>query len=218
MTYQIFDINDYKILAPLKCGTRYLEMCLGKPETTTSYMFKETLVNTKIKKIIIREPYEHMISALHTLILTEIQENHLNKSTEIEHNDLNKQTIPYDDVFKKYFNQLNSINIEEQNGHWSNSIYKELYFYWRRNRGYVDILHLNDLTDFLKQEGFSKVKFKASDYNFNNYNYWCSKEDLMLFIMENYENEWVLLMLQIDESNIWYNRLMDKEVIEIKLI
>lgn len=207
MTYQIFDINDYKILAPLKCGTRYLELCLNEPETITSYIIKKTLVNTEIKKIIIREPYQHMTSALHTLILTEIEKNRLNN-----------EKVPYDNVFTKYLNQFNAIRIEEKNGHWCNLIYEELYFYWRRNREYVDIIHLNDLNEFLKQEGVYKVEFKSEDYNFNYYNYWCSKEDLMLYIKQNYENEWASLMLQVDESNIWYNYLMNKEIVEIKLI
>ena len=206
MVYQIYDLNDYKILAPLKCGSRYLEKYLGKPTTIESNVFKSKLIVEGVKKIVIRSPMEHLISALHTAILGEIEDNYKTG-----------KDIPHEKVFMKYLLQFKGWDTNSSNAHWSKSTYEEIYFYWRRNREYVDILHLSELTYFLKDEGINVLRHNPKDYNFNQYKYWCSKEDLMFFLMDNYKSEWKYLQLQIDESNVWYNHLMNKEVIEIDM-
>jgi hypothetical protein len=97
-------------------------------------------------------------------------------------------------------------------------MYKDLYWYWRRNRHNTDVINLNDLSSYIKQLNFTEVDYDFNDYNFNGIQLWCSKEDLMLFINSNYKEEWEDLMEQINESNIFYNHLINKEVLEIKLI
>ena len=205
MVYQIFNINDYKILAPLKCGSRYLEKYLGTPQSIDSSFLKSKLIIEGVKLIIIRSPLEHIISALHTEILGEIEEN-----------TLKGEDVPHEKVFLKHIRQFKQLNNGESTmAHWSPNMYKEIYFYWRRNREYVKLMHLSQLTSFLRGERIQAINHDPNHYNFHQYKYWCSKEDLMFFIMENYKSQWEDLKLQIEESEIWYNHLMNKEIIEI---
>ena len=200
MVFKLF--NGDTILAPLKCGTRYLEMVFGAPSSEIAcYTLNRNLFIPTLKTIIIRPPIEHLISALHTEILGFLREN---KEGDI------KETL------NTFVSNGSGI---WQNAHWDKNVYSDLYWYWRRNRNYVNVIELKNLSSHLKELKIKKLpKYDSNDYNFNNYKYWCSKDDLMLFIKTNYKTQWDNLMEQIGVSTIFYDYLINKEVIEIKLI
>ena len=199
MNFKLF--NDDTIIAPLKCGTRYMEKVFGDSSSRiTSNDLKGRLFIKNLKVIVIREPMDHLISALHTVILRQVE---LDDRVKIK-NILGEFVL---------FNETITKNV-----HWDMNMYEDLYWYWRRNRHNTDVINLNDLSPYIKQLNFTEVDYDFNDYNFNGSQLWCSKEDLMLFIKSNYEEEWEDLMEQINESNIFYNHLINKEVLEIKLI
>ena len=201
MVYKLF--NENTIIAPLKCGTRYLERVFGEPTSEiASYTLKKNLFIQTLKTIIIRPPMEHLFSALHTEILGFLREN---KEGDIQ------------EVLKTFItnNAIDSL----QNTHWDKNIYSDLYWYWRRNRDYVNVVELNNLSSHLKGLKIKKLpKYDSKEYDFNHYDYWCSKDDLMLFIKTSYRREWDNLIEQVGVSTIFYDYLINKEVIEIKLI
>ena len=200
MVFKLF--NDNTILAPLKCGTRYLEKVFGEPTSEIAcYNLKTNLFMPTLKTIVIRPPLEHLISALHTEILGFLQNNK-------------------DGDIKEMLNTFVSFDPKNwQNAHWDKNVYSDLYWYWRRNRNYVNVIELNNLTSHLKELKIKKLpKYDSKEYDFNQYDYWCSKDDLMLFIKTNYKKEWDNLMEQVGVSTIFYDYLINKEVIEIKLI
>jgi len=200
MVFKLF--NGDTILAPLKCGTRYLEMVFGAPTSEmANYTIKSNLFIPTLKTIIIRPPIEHLISALHTEILGFLREN---KAADIK------------EILMTFISNGSEI---WQNSHWEKDVYRDLYWYWRRNRKYVNVIELKNLSSHLKELKIKKLpKYDSNDYVFNNYKYWCSKDDLMLFIKTNYKIEWDNLMEQVGVSTIFYDYLINKEVIEIKLI
>jgi len=200
MNYKLF--NDDSILAPLKCGTRYLEKVFGEPSSQiSSHAIGGKLFIENLQTIVVRQPFEHLSSALHTEILGSIQTN---EETDIK--DILDEFLSFDPLNK-------------QNTHWDKNMYKNLYWYWRRNRERTDVIDLKDLSSYLQKLKIKKIEnYDSNEYNFNHYKFWCSKEDLMLFIKTNYKKEWENLMEQVDNSNVFYNHLINKEVIEIKLI
>jgi hypothetical protein len=200
MNYKLF--NDDSILAPLKCGTRYLEKVFGEPSSQiSSHAIGGKLFIENLQTIVVRQPFEHLSSALHTEILGSIQTN---EETDIK--DILDEFLSFDPLNK-------------QNTHWDKNMYKNLYWYWRRNRERTDVIDLKDLSSYLTRLKIKKIEnYDSNEYNFNHYKFWCSKEDLMLFIKTNYKKEWENLMEQVDNSNVFYNHLINKEVIEIKLI
>lgn len=194
--------NENTILAPLKCGTRYLEMVFGAPSSEMAcHTLNRNLFIPNLKTIIIRPPIEHLISALHTEIIGLIENNKEGDIKEV--------------VMQFVSNESN----RWQNAHWDKNAYSDLYWYWRRNRDSVNIVELNNLSLYLNELKIKKIpKYDSKNYDFNSAKYWCSKDDLMLFIKTNYQKEWNNLMEQVGVSTIFYDYLINKEVIEIKLI
>jgi len=196
MVFKLF--NDNTILAPLKCGTRYLEKVFGEPTSELAcYNLKTNLFIPTLKTIVIRPPLEHLISALHTEILGFLQNN--------KDGDINEMLNTFVSFDPKNW----------QNAHWDKNVYSDLYCYWRRNRNYVNVIELNNLTSHLKELKIKKLpKYDSKEYNFSNskYDYWCSKDDLMLFIKTSYRKEWDNLIEQVGVSTIFYDYLINKEI------
>lgn len=200
MIFKLFNGNT--ILAPLKCATRYLEEVFGIPSSIiSSNQLKINLFTPNLKTIIIRPPIEHLTSALHTELLGFIENN---KEGDIK------------EVVMEFVSNGSNIS---QNAHWDKNVYSDLYWYWRQNRSRVNIIELNNLSLYLNELKIKKIpEYDSKNYNFNTYKYWCSKDDLMLFIKTNYQNEWNNLMEQVGVSTIFYDYLINKEVVEVKLI
>ena len=198
--------NNGTLLAPLKCGTRYLDKIFKDDVTGFDLVeFKRTLFLPNVREIVVRPPMEHLTSALHTSILTAYNNTERDKRIEI---DL-KSVI---DEFCLY------TKTDLQNTHWRCDMYETLYWVWRRNKNNINIIELKDLTSYLKKQISNLPEYDSKEYDFHKYEFWCSKDEIMLFIKTNYPNQWNNLMEQVENSNVFYNYLINKEVIEIKLI
>ncbi len=202
MRFKVY--NEGKILAPLKCGTRYLDETFGGDcgEMSTMDLIRNLfLKNTEA--IIIREPYKHLESAVHTEVM-----GYCNKDREITPQEIEKILWDY---------HSNNSNLENAT-HWSAECYQYIYYFWRRNRKNIEIVHLNDLSKYLISKKIKKLpNYDPDNYNFNHYKNWCTKEDLMLYIKINHLPIWNNYMKQIEDSMVFYNYLMDKNH-EIKLL
>jgi len=196
--------NDNTILAPLKCGTRYLIETFGEESSITkTSILNCSLYHKNAKVIVVRSPYEHLESALHTELIKLFEDIQNPNETEI----LN--------VLKGF---KSTPHLSDGTTHWSYHIYEQMYWYWRRNRKYIKVIELKDLTTYLKTVKKKLPKYDADNYTFNHYSHWCPKENMMLFVKENYKSIWNDLMEQVKISNKWYELLITKTLIEIRLI
>jgi hypothetical protein len=128
--------ND-NILAHSKCGTKYLDELFNIPweksgENNVKSPSELLNDNINIKYVIIRNPKEHFLSAIDTLVNNEfylksihnINDNHVYNSMNILYNDLDQ--------------------------HWCPNYYK--YIYMLCNNRKITLVHLNDLSDFVEME------------------------------------------------------------------
>jgi hypothetical protein len=202
-----FKLYDNKLLAPVKCGTRYLDLIFKDNQIGFSMKeIKNRLFLSNITDIIIRPPMEHLASALHTEILT--AHNHTERDKDVPFD-----ALPIINEFCWYSSK------DEQNTHWSYDTYESLYWLWRRNKNKINIIELKDLSSYLEKLNIKDLpKYDSKDYEFRYYANWCTKDEMMLFVKKNYTEHWDNLMEQVENANVFYNLLMNKELIEIKLV
>jgi len=200
-------IYNNTLLTPLKCGTRYLDTVFNHTGVGFDITeFKRKLFLPNITDIVVRPPLEHLTSALHTAILTEYNDTERNKDIPVDLESVINGFCRYE-------------KIDELNGHWQHDLYETLYWLWRRNKNKINIIELKDLSLYLQKLNIKKLpKYDSKDYDFHFYPNWCTKDEIMLFIKTNYPEHWENLMTQIEEANKFYDYLINKELIEIKLL
>ena len=200
------DIKIYNntIMAPVKCGTRYLDKIW---EAQKLYHTK-TLTFPKVKYIIIRDPLSHLISALHTEIVEFI--NKYGKSDD-------------------YYYKLKNFISPDGTNHWCVSFYEYLYYYRNKHGNDIQVVKLENLTQLLKNLGYNytintnveknkwinfsrNIYYTPEEYNFNDYKTWMPKEELfeMLKVIHSSEINWLIDKVEI--QNIYYNKLINNEI------
>lgn len=192
--------NNNTILAPLKCGTRYLTECFGeKSDVISIHKLNRNLHQKTIDTIVIRPPYEHLESALHTELLPIFDMDEVESML---------QTFQAD------------WNYPEGGTHWSPTLYEKLYSYWSKNKRYneIKIIELKDLSNYLNGIQKNLPKYDSQKYNFNHYKNWRSKDDIILYVKQNYKTVWDNLMEQVEISKQWYELLIMRTPIKMILI
>jgi len=189
----VFRLFDNKILTTPKCGTRYL----SKIWTSVYFnynkfnkgdwneFFNKNLVNTEY--LIIREPIEHFKTALHTEF--------------IYHTSL----YDYNIDLKTYLDRLILLG---ENFHWSYNMYEVMYWIYIKNDKKIKIIHLSFLTDFIKKQGYN-IEYTPSDYNFNDSENWINKDDFFNKLLKDFPIQLEILLKQINEQNIFYNKIIN---------
>ena len=189
----VFRLFDNKILTTPKCGTRYL----SKIWTSVYFnynkfnkgdwneFFNKNLVNTEY--LIIREPIEHFKTALHTEF--------------IYHTSL----YDYNIDLKTYLDRLILLG---ENFHWSYNMYEVMYWIYIKNDKKIKIIHLSFLTDFIKKQGYN-IEYTPSDYNFNDSENWINKDDFFIKLLKDFPIQLEILLKQINEQNIFYNKIIN---------
>jgi hypothetical protein len=215
MSFKLF--KNSKILAPLKCGTRYIEKCLNESgEFMSVFDIKSNLYIKNTDTIIVRPPFEHMTSALFTELNHHIYGN--DESVNIEQLEL---------ILNSFIHTECDKHTESNYPHWCKDVYDNLYWYWRRNYKNIDIVELKNLSEFLISKNIDVVSYSADNYNFKNVFYlddnnlkhvFYKQDELLLFVKMNYEDIWNELLEQVEYSEIYYNALINRTLLEIKLI
>jgi hypothetical protein len=208
MMLQLYD--EGRILAPLKCGTRYLDAVFNLTDAQrqqfgiTQSEIKSTLFFPNIHTLIVRPPKEHLYSALHTDILTTM--NNEDFALPIRKTDINSLMHSY------------TKRIDWCTGHWHPKIYETLYWMWRRNKERIKVVELRNLSNHLTDLGFELPLYKKEDYQFLYLKNYCSIDEMMLFLKTNYPMEWENIEIQIEKSNVFYEYLINGEMVDIQLI
>ena len=205
-----FHIVNNEILVPVKCGTTYLEtvypgnfISLGPNPSIESYSH---LFNRckDISAIIIREPLEHLQSALHTELLRWYNEHH-NENLSAE------TAIPLINNF--ITNELNPFGTT----HWDINYYEHLYKFWKQYHNRIKIIHISNLTDFIKQEygidmPHDKFSYGIPEIGIGFKYRYTTKQKLAKWIEETMPDLWNELVKDMDRANKFYNLLINKKI------
>ncbi len=181
-------IYNNETLVPAKCGSRFLDTIWENKTDTSTYYLSE--INNNIKTIIVRNPFEHLSSALHTDIL------HI----------WNREWVNVDEsiILKKY-TQI------DDGSHYQLNLYKTLYNFWDKNNRTAQIVKLDDLTDFIKNVGVP-YNFDVNDYNWKPiFDIWKTKEEIMDYVKETYPEIYDFLMEHIHREIDFYNKMINNE-------
>lgn len=184
------DIKIYNniIMVPVKCGTRYLDKIWEHQRIELSHA--QYLRFPKVKYMVIRDPMEHLITAIHT------------------------QTVKFINEFGKrdvFLESLNDFINPTGTTHWCVSFYEYLYYYRNKYGEDVQIVKLENLTELLKDLGFD-IKYIPEEYHFKKYKDWMSKTELFELLKNNYPNEINWLLDKVKTQNIYYNKLINNEI------
>ena len=199
-----FKIFNNQILVPLKCGSTYMEMVY--PENIIDVSYTNLPQFKDVTAIIIRDPFDHLQSALHTEILMECWE--FNKLLSIE------TVIP---IIKKFINtDLNP----RGSTHWDVNYYENLYKFWKRNRNTIKIIHISELSSFLKENYDVDLIHDKFSYGIPalvaNFKYkFTSKQKLSKWIEETLPDMWNNLIRDIPKADKFYNLMINGEISEI---
>ncbi len=173
-------IFDGRILAPSKCGTRYLLNCWKGVQWNKSDNVED------ITHMVIRNPYEHFKSAIHT---------------------------EYYNNYKINPTIMNTLVKECLNGgvgHWNPNLYKVLYEVKKLNND-VKIIDLKNLSEFVKEEGFD-IPFDETNYDWHEHPNWKNKDEFwdIFKFMYPYEVEFIEKKLAMDYE--LYEKLIEDNV------
>lgn len=200
MTYHIY---DSKILAPSKCGSRYLDTIFNIKQYNivkkVTVLPKGTKLNTftpppklkeeffvkewkewelskwnSVKWIVIRPPEELTISAINTELLLL-----WNNGTTL----LNEERKLVDNI------------LLTKQGHYDPTLFRQLYFFYStsNNQGNkIKFIHLKDLTQFASEHlAFTEdLSNNVELHDFSNFPIFMSKGDMMDYFKRIYFKEW----------------------------
>lgn len=181
----IINLYENHIMCPAKCGSRFLDSIW---DTKQRYLPYELLTELpKTDYIVIRNPYEHLISALHTDLLHVWNKEWVN-ATE-------------NDVVRWY-------STDEGGSHYWTKLYKTLYEYWEATNKNAKIILLHQLSSFIDKKGIIKT-FNEVEYQFNEFDIWKSKDDIIMYLIDNYPNEYHEMMKSVLEEQKYYHMFLD---------
>lgn len=189
MTIKIY---DNLILAPVKCGTRYLNKIFtdnGKDFEHTHY-----LTFPKVKYIIIRPPIEHLKTAIHTEIINRL------------HKDKNE------DIFYEPINNFLGVY---GSTHWCIKFYEYLYYYKNKFGDDIEIITLSNMSNLIRNLGYN-IDYNSEEYNFKNYENWQSKEELFKDLEVKYPKKIKWLLDKVEYQNLYYEKLLNNKI-DIKI-
>jgi len=133
-TYLVYNEN---IISHRKCGFRYLNEQFNYDSNPPEYQMTDFLENgkyEKIKWVIIREPFDHFLSAVDTLFN---DFEYMNKIHDVKSKD---------DLFYEVLKTF----VMGNDDHWSPNFFKHVYILSKKVN--LTMVHLNDLTNFIQSE------------------------------------------------------------------
>lgn len=177
--------TNYTILAPLKCGTRWLNDYTSPLGWTRlgchTEISQQDFDQNKITYFIYREPEEHFITALHTEVLTYARENMLDEL------DLK----PVVNTFKTNYAE-----------HWSTNMWETLYSDIEKKKPVFEFVNLKNLSKLFGD----KFPYNRTEFDFLNNKLHLTKKELLKKLKNEYPNEWIFFNSIIKKETIWMNK------------
>jgi hypothetical protein len=182
----VFQLFDNRILTTPKCGTRYLRQIWKSVEINLKKIQVDGFLN--IEYLIIREPIEHIKSALHTEFYN--------------HKDL------YDYEINDLSIYLDKLIIKKEIAHWSYNMYEIMYWMFTKSNKKIKIIHLSSLTSFIKEQGYD-IEYTQSEYDFHLNKNWVNKDVFFSKLLEDFPKQMQILLRYSDEQTILYNKIIN---------
>lgn len=172
---------DDRILAPSKCGTRHLRKVFNDKRFDINMDGVD-----KLTHIIIRNPYDHFESAIHTEYL-----NYTNSPEYLHH-------------------IINGAISKNGIGHWHPNTYQFLYSIFLKNTS-IQSIDLTKLSLFLESIGYGQP-YNKTDYDWSSLPNWKSKEVLIRELKSMFKNEFRLIEKKIEIEFGFYMKLLNHEI------
>jgi hypothetical protein len=177
---------DNRFITPLKCGTRYLRSFGWETKGITMLDGGwEEFKNLDWDVIVLRDPEDHLNSALHTEILS------------LWNNHSNWDGISEEELINLFVSELGST-------HWCGILNRTLFEVYLSKDKKPIALRLKDLTLFLSLEGKMK-QYDRQRYNFKEFNIWRSPNYIKNYIKSTYSDQYRIMMNMIKEDRKYYN-------------
>lgn len=182
----VINIYENRIMAPAKCGSRFLDSIW---DTKERLMPNELLTKLpKVDYIVIRNPYEHLVTALHTDLL------HI----------WNGQWPG-----QKEQDTINGYCTDMGGSHYWINLYKTLYEYWEATGKTAKIVLLHELSNLIDGMGFES-SYDEDSYNWKGYfEIDKSKNEIMQYVIDKYPTEHTMMMNAILEEQTYYHKFID---------
>lgn len=171
--------NNGTILTPHKCGTKYLNKVFNVSGQRNVIRLKD-LHQFNFKWLIVRDPYEHLLSALTTVYNSR------------------HDTLTLDELLDRLMNGLDP--------HWIPDFYKVILSYSSDHS--LTLVKLSDLSSFVENE--LKLVAPPMLNRYGTQIIYLSKEKLIDKIKTEYPSEWNTLMGLVDAERIYYDLLFGK--------
>lgn len=169
---------DGKIIAPSKCGTKFLNDVFNyrKQDNVISLDQLDTL---NFEWLIVRDPYEHLISAISTVY------NTMDNKWSLE------------EILTKIINV--------KNVHWVYGFYKTLLFHGiNHNFKIVELENLTNFIDYLKllRPDYDDLHHKAPERKLN-------RKEILDTIENDFPDHMFILMNMVEDETKYYNLLLE---------
>lgn len=175
---------DNRILASSKCGTRFLR----KVYSDKRYDINLHGING-ITHIIVRNPYEHFQSAIHTEYI-----NYKNSNTDITN----------------IHHIMNGAISTNGIGHWHPQLYRFLYSIFTKNTS-IKVIDLNNLSSFLESEGHI-IPYEKTEYDWSSFPIWETKEELLSNLKIKFVDEFKIIENKLAIEVDYYDKLIKMQV------
>jgi hypothetical protein len=177
---------DNRFITPLKCGSRYLRSFGWETKGITMFNngweeFKD--LNWEI--IVLRDPEEHLTSALHTEILS-LWNNHTNWSG-----------ITEEELINSFISNSGST-------HWCGSLNKTIFDVYISKNKQPKPLKLENLSLFLSLQGSPQI-YDKEKYSFKEFNRWESSDYIKNYVKTNYPVQYNAMLNMVNEDRKYYN-------------
>ena len=191
-TYNIYNEN---IISHSKCGTRYLNDCFNynnydnnPPQIEATQLIENGDFN-KIKWVIIRNPFNHFLSAVDTL------SNDFRYMSEL-HN-----VKPEDDLFLEVLRTF----LMGYDDHWSPNFFKHIYILTKKTN--LTLVHLHDLSNFIESELKLPPIIKNKDHSSRKSN---NENEIERRIYEHYPKMGSVVTNLMVEELYFYNKIINE--------
>ncbi len=171
--------NNGTILTPHKCGTKYLNKVFNITGSDNVIPYKR-LFSYDFKWLIVRDPYEHLLSAITTIYNT-------------------KENVRELSVILDKF--INGTDV-----HWNNTFYRDILPHSLIHS--ITLVELSNLTHFVEHElGLIPPKFLP---RYGTQTIYMTKDTLIDKIKMEYTSKWDVLMGLVESEKNYYNMLFDR--------
>jgi hypothetical protein len=186
----VIEVYDNWLAAPLKCGTRYLSKLNMNIVRGGIHGLNTKAVNSpfmKLEYFVIRNPIEHLQSALHT------------------------ECLPQIDNLVEIQRVLDTFNDGYQGGtHYHMELYQRVYNFWCQCKYSFEFVELSRLSYTMSKKGYH-MPFYPDDYNFGYYGEkWKSKEAVSEIIKSEFREDWDRLMDFAKKDLYFYQNCQSK--------